>query len=578
MSDEPKAFSSVNSGYTSNLDYDNNGVPDWQQDLHPLHPDGYARDIDRNIIHDPEPMFMNREYADTTFADRAFRDDVANMTATYEPTVDLVRNDPDRDSVSDANLRMREGEHKGDAAPKREIDPDALLAHTIAKGAHTERTVKDKHRRRDALYGSMKSHHKDPSDSGFDIFAHAVSSFARGWKAQRARMLAEETHRINQADAVIQHAIRYEKGLNAFGYEALEKLYPGLADKLIARDILTAAETPAQDTTKAPAEGAALDAPSPTGEPTQWQPKGTAEKEHAAGAETDPGKNPATQLADGTATDKAAGLDGQTADKTKTTEKAKTSETDKVPPVAGQEKEPTAGSNTAAGKNGKADDLKVDQVERPFREPWPYNPRIIEKASQDPAGISSDELVDAYASARGEQEMLRRMETRVRSIGSGIPEDKLAGMKLSDQKKASGGLGFGTTSEARQRLDLRTQQLKGLGAEMKTRGLQTKNIDRECALRAKDLPLAHPDINMKPVFDQAVKLRKAMGLPRFDAENPVNIDAKTVARPFVPPRGPRVPMPGVVGAGKIVAGAVKAAQTIDQNIQAQQGRSQGEGR
>lgn len=543
MSEEPAPFATVNSGYTQNLDYDNNGIPDWQQDVKPVHPDGYTRDMDRNIIKDPEPFVISRDVVSPGFSERSYRDDVANLTATFDPSPEHTLKDVDRDNVSDANRLMRAAEHTLDkSAGAGQIDPDSLLAHSLVRGAWGQRSAMSRSRTRDGLYGSMRSQERDPSDSGFDILMHATKSFGRGWAAQRAKVLTLEAQKMNQVDTILSHAMRHNGGALNETYRAeMEKIYPGLCEQLVAANKYAMDEkAPGKTEELAAPTSAPADEPKAIGQtkPTEWLPQ--SEKE--AG-------RPAALAAP------TAEPDAKQAEATK------------------QADAPQPSGERDTGKN--ADGVKVEEVSRPFREPWPYNPRIIEKAANDPASISREELVDAYASARGEQEMLRRLETRVRSVATGVPEAKLAGMKLSEQKKASGGIGFGESSEARNRLTLRTDQLKLLSSEMKTRGIQTKEIDRECALRARDLPLALPGIDAKNLLEQAVRVRKAMGLSRFEAENPVNIDAKSLARPFVPARSPRVPMPGVTGVASAINTAIKAAQTIDQTMHAAQRSNEG---
>lgn len=555
MSEQAAPWATTNSGYTQNLDYDNNGVPDWQQDIQPIHPDGYARDMNRNIIRDPEPFVISRDTISPGFSDRSYRDDVANLTATFDPSLEHTRGDLDRDSISDANRLMRAAEHDLDKrAGGVAIDPDALLANSLVRGAWEQRSAMTRARTRDGLYNSMRSNDRDPSDSGFDILMHATKSFAKGWAAQRAKTLTLESQKMNQIDTILAHAMRHNDGtLNDTYRCAIDKIYPGLCDRLVAANKFamdeTSPELPAGQI--APAEEVkALG----QDKPTEWVPQSAIE--NAKPAEIGAPQADAAKPAD----EKQPQIEGP-----------KSAEAD-------QHKAENAPDVAAAVKDGTktgTDNVKVDEISRPFREPWPYNPRIIEKAANDPASVSREELVDAYASARGEQEMLRRLETRVRSVATGVPEAKLAGMKLSDQKKAAGGIGFGESSEARTRLNLRTDQIKTLSAEMKVRGIQTKEIDRECALRARELPLVIPGIQTKPLLEQAVHVRKAMGLSRFEAENPVNIEAKSFVRPFVPPRGPRVPMPGMTGVASAINTAIKAAQTVDQSMQAAQRNNEG---
>lgn len=534
MSEEREDFSTVNSGYVEELDYDNNGVPDWQQDDKPLLPDGYARDINREIIRDPEPFYVDRESVGPTYSERLFDERFVEAVQPFDEAIHADPDDHNLNATALANDRLdiqKGANPQGESGSKPQVmDPDQVLAMTLGHHAHREKEVKRQHNPRKALYDSIRMDSKDPSHSGMEFLMHAAKSFKRGWDAQRARSLALESHRLNQIDGILNHAHRH--GLSELAIKHLDKLAPGLSERLTIQD------TQAID--------------------------GKSDSQQTANRD-----NPETERN----TNKTADSSAQSA-----TEPADAEEKGKTPEIGTstttvENQELTQGSGKLA--TARDADIKVAEIDRPFREPWPYNPRIIEKAINDPAGIDENELIDAYASAKGEQAMLRRLETRIRSITSGVDENKLSGMKIADQRKIAGGIGFGAATEASERLNKRSAQLKTLTAEMKTRGLQTRDIDREIELRTRDLPIVIPGIDSKPMLDQAIILRKKLGLSRFEAEHPINLTPKNRNKPFVPPRGPRAPSPRTAGAGGLLSKVVDTVKDMDRRIQAERSKNQG---
>ena len=489
------------------------------------------RDADGEIVPTPEPIRIDPDNVDTSPSDREYRDNTRTLVASFDPSHADSRSDPERENVARVNANLTRLEQSSDSQIRQpRVHADHVLAMMVADQKNRLRDTRKRHSRRSLTAQIMNPVRRDPTDSGLHLLAGAAKGFALGWKHSSARSLAMRTLKESRLSQLVEHGMRH--GLSDKVLEEMDKIQKDFSKRF-------------QDAShNAPAQ--------PGSEPVSRQTgdRSSAETTTATNA-AEPPPVPSADPAQANQSGKDAGT---------------SPENGQAPSATGGEPKQTAGAdpskpNTTTEPADKSSDQ--DPASRPFRQPWPYNPELIDRVASNPEQASTDELIDAYASAKAELLMMQRLELRLRASATGTPEKELAKLPIGEQKKASG---IGLPKAQFERMQQTRKQSKNLHAQLTARGFVMGPLERQIHARTQKLPLTVPGIDPAALLQQAVAQRK----DRERAE-PMKIDLTGVTATNkgikLAPKQP-VPTAGIAGAISVINALFKQARKISQGLSA----------
>ena len=532
MADEPEDFSTIASGYTQDRDRDNNRIPDYQQPDPPLDADGEKRDANGEIIPAPTPIRLDPDTVDTSPGEREYRDDTRALAASFSPSHSDSRADPERENVARINKSLTKIEQTFDSqirGPK--VHADHLLALMVSDQKNRLRDTRKRHSRRSLAAQVMNPVRRDPTDSGLHLLAGVAKGFALGWKHSSARSLAMRTLKDSRLSQLVEFGHRH--GLSDKVLEEMDKIQKDFSKRFqVNGDEPVQSERP---TSSAPASE----------EPGTHKPSNATEPEAGNGP----------QAAENARSNPSAGdpLAGPAASKNP----------DPGSPDSDSMKgEPEAKNTGPAGSTSAP-----DPASRPFRQPWPYNPDLVDRVASAPEKATTDELIDAYASAKAELLMMQRLELRLRASASGKDEKELAKLPIAEQKKVSG---VGLPREQFKRMGQVRTQSAGLRSQLKSRGFAIGPLERQIHARTQKLPLTVPGVDPALLLKQAVGQRQGQEPTRA---HPMNIDltgVKIGGKGLSLAPKPAVPTSHIAGAVSVINALFKQARSISAGLGATQ--------